>query len=154
MCGRLCLYVYQALIKWFYDAFIDKIKNIGTVLLNILLHDLGKDGSSYFQITECWDEEWICWMSLKDRSIHPCCPYLTMSPPPPDSGMCLPIPTRLQRQSSLVVPNFWTQTQSGSTLYLATQKTCAHTHNKKVSEAIFCFINHATFYFIFIPILF
>lgn len=57
MCGRLCLYVYQALIKWFYDAFIDKIKNIGTILLNILLQDLGKDGSSYFQITECWDEE-------------------------------------------------------------------------------------------------
>ena len=29
----------------------------------------------------------------------------------------------------------------------------AHTHNKKVSEAIFYFITHATFCFIFIPIL-
>ena len=57
MCGRLCLYVSRALIKWFYDVFTDKIKNTGTVLLNILLHDLSEDGSSYFQITECWDEE-------------------------------------------------------------------------------------------------
>ena len=91
---------------------------------------------------------------LSRWSIHSCCPHLTMSPPSPDSGLCLPIPTRLQRQSSLVVPNFWTQTQSGSTLNLETQKACAHIHNKKVSEAIFCFINHVTFYFIFIPILF
>lgn len=43
----------------------DVERRLDTVLFDTLLHDLGKDGSFYFQMTECWEEQWICWMIQK-----------------------------------------------------------------------------------------
>ena len=66
-------FAYMSTRQW-SSGFIDKIKNKTlsdgwwwwwwrdlerrscSILLGILLHDLGEDGSSYFQMIECWDE--------------------------------------------------------------------------------------------------